>query len=373
MTRPRTGTRSPRRCWRLALIALFSLVAVDFESSAHPLAPNLLEIKEQADGQIVVRWKEPLLRATGSEMAPALPESCRTVRTARARREGSGMLYEWTMKCASGALPGQTIGVTGLRGRKANVLLRIEFQDGSEVQELLTGSRPEISIPARTGAFEVARRYLDLGAEHLLTGLDHQLFILGLMLLVSSFRSLVATITCFTLGHALTLSLATLGIARFDPGWIEVSIAFSIVVLAAELARGRGSDVRAGWLRRFPWAMALLFGLLHGLGFASALAEIGLPSADIPLALLSFNLGIELGQLLFISAAAALGLALRAASAWLRSTRRFIPPSGRVIAGGPRCPHGKPLACLGWGRTIPAYGIGTLAAYWCIQQAWSLI
>lgn len=311
----------------------------------------LLEIREQADGQIEVRWKEPLQRAAGGEMAPAMPESCETVQPARIRRERSGMLYEWTMQCAAGALPGQTIGVTGLRGSKANVLLQIELRDGARIQELLTGSRPEISVPARVTALELARRYLQLGTRHLLTGWDHQLFLLGLMLLVAGLRPLVLTVTCFTLGHALTLSLAALGAVRLDPGWIEALIALSIVLLAAELARGRDPGAPEGWMRRAPWMMALLFGLLHGLGFAAALTEIGLPRVDIPLALLAFNLGIELGQLLFISVAGSLGLALRAAVIWLRSADRGFNPAR-------------------WGRTLIAYGIGTLAAYWCIERAW---
>lgn len=354
MTRPRCSARRRPTGRCLALLALGALLGVAAETAAHPLAPMLLEISEQPHEQIRVRWKEPLLRAAGSELAPALPPSCETVQPPRASRDRSAMVYEWTMRCASGALAGQTVGVTGLADTRANVLLQIELRDGRRIQELLTGSRPQIAVPARVGRLDVARRYLELGARHLLTGWDHQLFLLGLMLLVSGLRSLVATITCFTLGHALTLCLASLGWIALEPAWIEVAIALSLVVLAAELARRSDPATRASWLRRRPATMALLFGLLHGLGFASALAEIGLPGADIPLALLAFNLGIELGQLLFIGAAGALWLGLAAAMAGAPSWRRWLD---------------SPVL----GRTMAAYGIGTLAAYWCIRQAWDLI
>jgi hypothetical protein len=354
MSRPRSRSRRALLDrTALVLIALPLLLAAASPASAHPLAPMLLEITEQAGGELRVRWKEPLLRTPQSEMAPAMPRHCRTTRPATAKREGSGMLYEWTMSCGGGALTGQTIGITGLRGNRANVLLRVELRDGGQIRELLTGTRPELVIPARMGGLEVARRYLELGTTHLLTGWDHLLFILGLMLLVRGPRALIATISCFTLGHALTLSLAALGFVTFDAGAIEVLIALSLVVLAAELAHRPSAGRRPSWLRRAPWAMALLFGLLHGLGFASALAEIGLPRSDIPLALLAFNLGIELGQLVFIAAVSVLWLALSRA------------------AGG--LPPGRALETAGWSRILTAYGIGTLAAYWCIRQAWAFV
>lgn len=184
----------------------------------------------------------------------------------------------------------------------------------------------------------VARSYLGLGIEHLLTGLDHVLFVIGLVLLVSSWRSLIATVTSFTLGHSVTLTLATLEVVSVPTLVFELAIAFSILVLGAELAREEPGET---WLRRRPWAMAFGFGLLHGLGFAGALSEIGLPAADIPLALFSFNVGIELGQLLIV---APLALAIAFAGERLRA----LP---------------APLL------RVPAYVIGSLAAYWCIERA----
>jgi hydrogenase/urease accessory protein HupE len=173
--------------------------------------------------------------------------------------------------------------------------------------------------------------------EHILTGPDHLLFVFGLLLLVSTSRLLLQTITAFTLGHSITLSVAALGLATVPQRPIEVLIAVSVLVLAVELAR---DPAHASLLRRFPWAMALLFGLLHGFGFAGALAEAGLPPGDIPLALVSFNVGIELGQLAFVGAVLVLGVALRR---WL--------PSLAARSNRPAI-----------------YAMGILAAFWCYER-----
>jgi hypothetical protein len=266
------------------------------------------------------------------------------------------------MRCPESGIVGRRVGVDGLAGSKANVLLRIRLEDGRELQELLTGGRPEIVVPERTRSMDVALRYAGLGVSHLLGGWDHMLFVLCLMLLVSSLRTLVVTITAFTLGHALTLSLATLGWVEVHRGWVELLIAFSIVVLAAELAAGRAGTAetpRRSLFRRYPWAMALGFGLLHGLGFASVLAEIGLPQPEIPLVLFAFNVGIEAGQLLFVL----LVLGIAAVTSTLVSGMRSRRASEDVW---------RSFATSISRRRSVAYAIGTLAAYWCVGQAWML-
>lgn len=190
----------------------------------------------------------------------------------------------------------------------------------------------------RTPVLEIASRYLALGVEHLLTGADHLLFVSGLMLLVPGPRALVASVTAFTLGHSVTLLLATLGWVRFPTQWVEVAIAGSLLVLAVGVVH-RGSGAGRTPLARHSWGMAFGFGLLHGLGFAGALASVGLPESAIPLALFSFNLGIELGQLCFIAIVGTALLALQR-----------LPP-------------------LPWLRLVPAYAMGTLAAYWCFERS----
>jgi hydrogenase/urease accessory protein HupE len=184
----------------------------------------------------------------------------------------------------------------------------------------------------------VARTYLALGVEHILTGFDHLLFVLALLLIVKSARRIVATVTAFTVAHSLTLAAATLGFVHLPQPPVEAAIALSIAFVAAEIVHGL--DGRPGLTARAPWLVAFAFGLLHGLGFAGALAEIGLPQSAIPLALLCFNLGVELGQLAFVVALlACLALARRARIPWPRAA-----------------------------RPLPAYAIGALAMFWVIER-----
>jgi hypothetical protein len=205
---------------------------------------------------------------------------------------------------------------------------------------VLTGSEPAFTVPDREGTLDLALSYGELGVEHIATGWDHLTFVLGLIVLVVGRRRLLVTITAFTLGHSVTLALAALGVVQAPQELTEAVIALSIVVLATELARtAMGGE--PGILSTKPWAMAGLFGLLHGLGFAGALSKIGLPDGEIPLALFSFNVGIELGQLGFIAIVL---------SAWALLRRVPLDLSGQLA------------------RFIPAYAIGTVAAFWFIQR-----
>src|SRR5258705_8701235 len=213
------------------------------------------------------------------------------------------------------------MGVSDLGVAKINALLTMGRLDGEEIQAVLGPQRASLTVPAQPSRWQVVRDYVTLGVEHILSGPDHLLFVFGLLLLVSASRLLLQTITAFTLGHSLTLSAAALHAANVPSRPLEVLIALSVLTLAVELAR----DVeQPTLLRRFPWAMAVAFGLLHGFGFAGALAEAGLPAGDIPLALLSFNAGIEIGQLAFVGAV----LAARAlAGRWLPVfATRTAPP-----------------------------------------------
>jgi hydrogenase/urease accessory protein HupE len=241
------------------------------------------------------------------------------------------------MRCTA-ALTGQRIGVDGLRTRATDALVRIRLADGRSVQTVLRGNESAITVPEGTGKLDVLRAYLVLGFEHILTGFDHLLFVLGLTLLVHGRRQLLWTITAFTAGHSVTLSVAALGYVSLPTAPIEVLIALTILVLAVELTREAAG--RDGWMQRRPWAVAFAFGLLHGLGFAGALAQVGLPADEIPLALFSFNVGIELGQLLFVACVLATRSALR-----------------RLPTDFPR-----PV------RALPAYAIGSLAVFWMWER-----
>ena len=197
------------------------------------------------------------------------------------------------MSCTRG-LEGQRIAIDRLDGTLTDVLVRIENTDGSVRTARLTPSAPSFIVPEQPGPLMVLRAYVGLGVEHILFGVDHLLFVLCLLLLVKSLRQLLATITAFTLAHSITLAAATLGFIHVPTAPVEATIALSIVFLASELVRGEAG--RGAVTRSYPWLVAFSFGLLHGLGFAGALAEVGLPQGEIPLALFAFNVGVELGS-----------------------------------------------------------------------------
>ncbi len=326
-----------------AVMILLVWACVQPESHAHPLAPTLLEMRASSETRYDILWKTSLLRVPGAKPAPVLPPSCRAL-TPPVRSGGQGSLTtRWSVSCGPEGLVGERIGVAGLDSARIDALLRLTLPDGRVVQRVLRANDPFTSIPAATRSVDVLRDYLRLGAQHILTGPDHLLFVFGLLLLVGSLRLLIQVVTAFTLGHSVTLSLAVLGVADFPSRAIEVAIALSVFVLAVELARGETAPPTR--IRRFPWAMALGFGLLHGLGFAGALSEVGLPSQEIPLALFSFNLGIELGQLLFIGVVLAGRYLLRAR--WFHFLR--------------------------WAKPLPVYAMGSLAAFWCFERAAALL
>lgn len=218
------------------------------------------------------------------------------------------------------------------------MLVRVERLDGTVQVARVTPGAPSFVVEASPTAVEVAATYSTIGVEHIVLGIDHLLFVMALLLVVQGWGRLVTTITAFTLVHSVTLVAATLGWVSVAQQPVEAVIALSIVFVAGEIVHvGQG---RASVTRRWPWIVAFVFGLLHGLGFAGALQEIGLPEQSMPLALLLFNVGVELGQLVFVGAALV--------------TMRLLS----------RCPVRWPL----WVKQLPAYGIGTVAVYWVLER-----
>jgi len=324
----------------LLLLAAGALLAGG--AAAHRLAPSLLEVRELSPGRIEVLWKTPTLRPAGVDLRPELPEVCAALADpvpGGSTGSAAAATLRWSADCGEAGLVGLSFRVHGLAESRTQALLHLELADGRRLLAVLRGGAPVFVVPEREQPLQVAGDYLGLGFRHILGGLDHLLFVLGLVLLVRSRRMLVWTVSAFTLGHSVTLSLAVLGFLGLPSRLVEILIALSILVLAVELARGE--DAPPSPLRRLPWAMAALFGLLHGFGFAGALAEVGLPETEIPLALLFFNLGIEVGQLVFVAAVLAAQWALR-----------------------PLTAHGPP-----WFARVPAYGIGSFAAWWCFERA----
>jgi len=310
---------------------------------AHPLAPALLELRESAPQRYEVLWRTSVAQVRGAAVEPELPANCaEQAPSRRSIRENEALERRWTVQCGGSGLAGAAFAVTGLDRSGINVVLRIEALGGHVVSGVLDARQPEFIVPAPGSRLEHFGRYLSLGVEHLLSGLDHVLFVLGLLLLVRGWRPLVVTITAFTVGHSLTLAAATLGVVRLSPSLTELGIALSLVVVAMAILRPKETP---SLLQRHPASVTLSCGLLHGLGFAGALAEVGVPAGEIPLSLLAFNLGVEAGQLLLVAAALALARAAHPG-----------PAGGTVLT-----------------RVVPAYIIGSLAACWCIERTMVLL
>jgi hydrogenase/urease accessory protein HupE len=250
-------------------------------------------------------------------------------------------VQRWRMQI-DGGLTGKAIEFPNLAATRIDVLVRVERSDGTSQVGRVLPLAPSFVVTASPGAFEVAQTYTVLGIEHILAGLDHLLFVLALLLLVQGTRRLIATITAFTVAHSLTLFAATLGWLNVPGPPVEAVIALSIVFLAGEIVHARQG--RPGLTQRRPWIVAFSFGLLHGLGFAGALAEVGLPPLSIPTALLFFNVGVEIGQLIFIA------VVLGAIAVARRIARRlkFEAPS--------------------WWWRVPPYAIGGIASFWLVQR-----
>ncbi len=306
-------------------------------SGAHEVRPGYLELRERGAEAFDVLWKVPARGDERLAIEPRLPERCRPASPRSALASEGAVSERWSVRCPGG-LGGGTIAIEGLAATLTDVLVRLESPDGSARVARLTPREPAFVVEVEPGRAEVAATYLWFGVEHILEGIDHLFFVLALVLLVPEPKRLVATVTAFTVAHSLTLAAATLGVVRVAQAPVEAVIALSIVFVAGEIAHGaRG---RPGLTARRPWLVAFVFGLLHGLGFAGALREVGLPEQSIPLALLFFNLGVELGQLLFIAC--------------------MLP----IAALGRRAARRWPRAAL----QVPAYAIGSVAAFWTLER-----
>ena len=325
-----------------ALIIVGLLASLISSAFAHEVRPAYLELRHTGPETYDALWKVPALGETlRLGLYVELPVTCMNIIEPHASMANNVFTERWTTKCAAG-LTGGTIHIAGLSATMTDVLVRIERLDHTTQVTRLTPSVPSFTVEATPSAFEVARTYLALGVEHILLGVDHLLFVLALLILVKGTRRLIATVTAFTLAHSLTLAGATLGFVHVPGPPVEAAIALSIVFVAAEIIHSRQG--RASLTERFPWVVAFIFGLLHGFGFASALSEVGLPQSAIPIALLFFNVGVEVGQLLFIgSVFAVMGLA-------------------RQIT------HRAGLVQPAWAWRVPPYAIGSVAAFWIIER-----
>lgn len=312
----------------LLLWALVLLIAALLPGAAraHEMSMAEMALREVAPGRFTWQWTATSDRTGQITLTPRWPDGCQT----------DGAL----LQCGPGGLQGR-LAIDGVGQRYSAAMVRVQWLDGQERVYTLTGAQPAVqlfgSADDRRGWAEVASTYTGLGVTHILGGFDHLLFVIALLFLVGFQRQLVWTISAFTLAHSLTLALSSLGWLALRPPPVEAGIALSILLVAAEAMHRRPTLAR-----RWPALVAFLFGLVHGLGFAGALREIGLPEQHLALALLGFNLGVEAGQLLTVAAAGLLVLA------WRR-----LPALAAV--SGPA-------------RVAALYGIGSLAAWWSIGR-----
>ena len=326
----------------LALMA-FLVGALGFValSHGHALQPGYLELRLIDKELYAVVWKTPATSAQPMAITAQLPESCDPRTPGQPIWDGAAYVARWTASCPGG-LEGGVIHVVGLDQTSTDVLVRFDFADGVSEARRLTAGDPSFTVPTQPSRLEVVRTYFLLGVEHILSGIDHLMFVLALLLLVKGVRRVVVTVTAFTLAHSLTLAGATLGFVHMPGPPIEAVIALSIAFVASEIIHSRQG--KPGLTERYPWVVAFTFGLLHGFGFAGALAEVGLPQKSIPIALLFFNVGVEIGQLLFIASVFAI-IALARQIKW----RINVP---------------RPT----WAWAVPPYAIGSLAVFWVIQR-----
>jgi hypothetical protein len=308
-------------------------------ADAHESRPGYLELREVEPGVYESLWKRPTGGEVEINIAPVFPAECGLVGAGsqEVRTEGA-FVARGTIRC-EGGLTGRSIAIAGLETTITDVLIRIYYMDGLQETHLVQPNRPSVEIGGPSGIVQRVGAYLRLGIEHIALGVDHLLFVLGLLLIVSSTRMLLKTITAFTVAHSITLGLATLGLARAPELPLNAVIALSILFLGPEIVRvWRG---QTSFTIQHPWVVAFVFGLLHGFGFASGLTAMGLPQGEIPLALLFFNVGVELGQIAFVCLV--LGL--------VRSFRTLEI----------RWPR--------WAQMVPGYVVGTLGAFWFIQRS----
>lgn len=308
------------------------------QAFAHELQPSSLEVRQLTQDRYEVIWRAPIYYKKPHPAKLQLPEHWQTVGEPTVKQLPDSALHRRVVSVPNSAIDGGVIRFIGLETTITDVFARFIWLDGSQTTAMARPSQPFIEIAAQRSAWQVAGDYTVLGVEHILSGFDHLTFVFALLLIVSGVRRLLITVTSFTLAHSITLAAATLGMMWVPGPPIEATIALSILFLASELVKvNRG---QASMTAQYPWIVAFVFGLLHGFGFAGALSDVGLPQNEVPLALLMFNVGVELGQLFFVIVIIFLIMVLR-------KVRTKWPV---------------------WIHQLPAYSIGGIAAFWLIER-----
>lgn len=322
---------------RWVWFALATLFLIAQPARADELRPGYLEFTQKTDVDWTLIWKAPMRGGVTPATQPVLPKGCTAKGDPQRELGEMAVISTFAVSC-KGPVAGHAIGLSNFSAAQTDVLVRVAPL-GRPVQALrLTAAEPAVEIAAKPDAWQVAHTYFVIGVEHILFGYDHLLFVVSLVLLLTGFRTIAIAVTAFTVAHSITLIGTTLGFLGLPQRPVEAIIALSIVFLAVEIVKKKEGEARLS--ERLPWVVAFLFGLLHGFGFAGALKEIGLPESDVPTALLTFNLGVEAGQLIIV--AATLGL--------LWAVRRLQP---------------------NWTRPairVSSYAIGAIASMWLLER-----
>lgn len=320
------------RCIQWLLLALTMGAA-----HAHDVRPAYLEITERASGELAIVWKRTGATSTAA-FTPRFSSGWTDTSPGTSREAGEALVKTWIVPQPRASLAGVEVDIEGLDTTITDVLLRVVYADGSELTRVLRPSESSITLPGAAKPGAPVREYLQLGFTHIWSGIDHLMYVFGLVLLVRTPKLLLKTITGFTLAHSVSLAAASLGYIHVPAAPVEAVIALSIVYIAVELLRAR--EGHPSLAARAPWLVSMSIGLLHGLGFAGALSEVGLPADAITQALLLFNIGIEVGQLVFVALVLALGHALLRYAPRLTTSLRWLPP----------------------------YAIGSFASFWVIER-----
>jgi hydrogenase/urease accessory protein HupE len=312
------------------------------QARAHESQPGLLELKQLTANRYEVLWRAPIYFGRPHPARLVLPADWQNVSEPTVRQLPDSALHRQVVEVEGRSINGSVIRFAGLEATITDVYVRVTRLDGSQVSQVVRPTRPFVELRGERPWHESAREYVVLGFNHILMGIDHLLFVLGLLIIVQGRRMLIKTITAFTVAHSITLAIATLGYATIPGPPLNAAIALSILFLGPEIVRvWRG---QTSFTIRHPWVVAFAFGLLHGFGFANGLSTVGMPAAEIPLALLMFNIGVEIGQITFVVVMPLIHRALR--------VLQFRWPR--------------------WVDFAPGYAIGSLGAMWTIQRTWMM-
>jgi len=322
----------------LFMLVLLLVTGTGVGVYAHESQPGTLELRQVDKDRYEVIWRAPIYFGQPHPARLELPEHWKTVVEPTVRLLADSQVFRRVVTVGSQGVEGSTIRFPGLERTITDVFVRLSRLDGTTMTAVVRPSQPSAQLRGERTWYTTAGEYLGLGFHHILQGVDHLLFVLGLLLIVQGRMMLLKTVTAFTVAHSITLAIATLGYASAPLPPLNAAIALSILFLGPEIVRSWRGETSL--TIRYPWVVAFLFGLLHGFGFASGLSTTGMPKVELPFALLFFNVGVELGQLVFVFTALAL-------------VRSF-----KVLEV--RWPR--------WAEALPGYAVGSLGAYWTIQR-----